>query len=933
MCQPKSKGGKRCAAHHPGTLAVKFAIKNNTRLEQGQIDHAFKALRHIGKDQPDPTPEQYRQFLNGQKETIVNNGNLSESAKKRMVAKIDKALVDDQLPSGATYYALTHIEDRTGKSWRTLATKLREHAAAQGTSPATARRNFRLMYASTVTPRGGEIDYGNSLDPKTLDVLDKMRAGIEPKFEETPRITRTPMEGTVFASSGYDPEDGRLEVETTTGSLYAFHSVSPEDHERFQASPTAVFNELRISDEHQYEDKTEADQDAYRVWCEHCKEHKVASGHMCTNGNVAGAIIRHKKNADEIYKKVRDKFSDLHSVPDEAALVTPKWAVPVEDRPTHLMPEDSYTDTEGSHGRTVSGARRFVADAEQVITQLREGNKVEVHLGRKIAIAGTNQSEFYHVTVPVVLYSTHGEEYFTGTPNYRMAKCTCEDYQNNSRCKHIYPTEGSDQINRFLEQDVNRGIREIRDDQFNFRDARFGSRIFSFFPQGEEVRFGERNYRKLTPEQLSGIRYALTEDEFAQVQINNGGLGQNITIDIRPDGQMNVSGGRGVSEEAEQMFKAQVAEELESSNYTAARLARRAAQDMGEDAWEMQPESRTEYLRRFRSATTDGYLANTDEFVDDYKRAAADSGPLPFVAGPVTGGYLSTGPDEPNARGFGIEIEFDDADMEDIAYALHEAGLSEYNYAFEYHSGDGYDTWRVEEDGSVDGEIVSPILYDNEESWEQVRKVCDIAKRYGARASIQTGNHVHIGSHGFSTSQRQGVLAATAAHQDVVRRISTDPARGTHRTQGVNSYTAPFTEGDISRVYEMGNDPSYTIDRYRMANFGNDYTIEFRDADGTLDPGHIQAQVMLSSALMAAGESGEWENMSHTAVRRQRVGANSARQAYVNNAIEDEDERIIASNISLMTTLDSLFPDKESRKRMLAVAARIPWQSATRERY
>src|SRR5437016_11214832 len=62
---------------------------------------------------------------------------------------------------------------------------------------------------------------------------------------------------------------------------------------------------------------------------------------------------------------------------------------------------------------------------------------------------------------------------------------------------------------------------------------------------------------------------------------------------------------------------------------------------------------------------------------------------------------------------FGIEIEFDGANPNAVARALHEAGLASSARQEPYHSSSRVPgKWTVEHDATVAGEVVSPILQD-----------------------------------------------------------------------------------------------------------------------------------------------------------------------------------------------------------------------------
>ncbi|OPY63718.1 MAG: putative amidoligase enzyme [Pelotomaculum sp. PtaU1.Bin065] len=94
---------------------------------------------------------------------------------------------------------------------------------------------------------------------------------------------------------------------------------------------------------------------------------------------------------------------------------------------------------------------------------------------------------------------------------------------------------------------------------------------------------------------------------------------------------------------------------------------------------------------------------------------------------------------------FGIEIEFVGGDLNDIARALGEAGLGT-GFDSGYHSRRQPGKWAVERDGSVTngnrgGEVISPVLKDSRETWEQLEKVCQIIKDHGGKINSKCGGH------------------------------------------------------------------------------------------------------------------------------------------------------------------------------------------------
>jgi len=230
---------------------------------------------------------------------------------------------------------------------------------------------------------------------------------------------------------------------------------------------------------------------------------------------------------------------------------------------------------------------------------------------------------------------------------------------------------------------------------------------------------------------------------------------------------------------------------------------------------------------------------------------------LPYDA---TAGISAPG----SGRAFGAEIEFDfheDMNEHDREQALSAIGYSLYRmrlagtkrqvdaevlrgkemYARTHEHG-----WVFKTDGSCAGEIASPVMYDTEETWENLSRVLATVHRYGGVANTNTGMHVHVSAGDFEArsdarSRTQALLDGSA---DAWLRLATHPGRGTHR--GV-TYCEPG-----SSAAERSTDPS---ERDTWVNFqnvtgrDNDH-VEFRLWDGTLDPAVSQQQIALSVAAV-----------------------------------------------------------------------------------
>src|SRR5450759_3538135 len=100
---------------------------------------------------------------------------------------------------------------------------------------------------------------------------------------------------------------------------------------------------------------------------------------------------------------------------------------------------------------------------------------------------------------------------------------------------------------------------------------------------------------------------------------------------------------------------------------------------------------------------------------------------------------------DPNQT-FGVEIEFDGADANEVARAFHAAGLASTPNLQGYHSHREPGKWVVERDTTVNGEVVSPVLRDTPETWAQLERACAILRENGATVTTRTGGHVHVGA-------------------------------------------------------------------------------------------------------------------------------------------------------------------------------------------
>lgn len=213
--------------------------------------------------------------------------------------------------------------------------------------------------------------------------------------------------------------------------------------------------------------------------------------------------------------------------------------------------------------------------------------------------------------------------------------------------------------------------------------------------------------------------------------------------------------------------------------------------------------------------------------------ARAERGDVPYEYENVLDGSRNT---------FGVEIEFVGGNREAIARELYERGYIPHPYQRGYHAPRVPGMWSFETDGSVDGEVVSPVFRDTPEAWRQIEEICEIIRRHGGRAAApgrSVGLHVHIGREPIDHDSRrwQALLGLVRRIEDLFYRFGAGgESEGRHRG---TPYAVPLAQEPMG------------VRHYTAVN-GRTATIEFRYFNGTLDPRQIQAYVRIAHATVRA---------------------------------------------------------------------------------
>lgn len=217
---------------------------------------------------------------------------------------------------------------------------------------------------------------------------------------------------------------------------------------------------------------------------------------------------------------------------------------------------------------------------------------------------------------------------------------------------------------------------------------------------------------------------------------------------------------------------------------------------------------------------------------------------------------------------FGIELEVEGVNGDTLAQALRAAGLSEHSTMLGYSARVATGSWAVKRDGSLsDGaEIVSPVLRDTPETWEQIRKITQILQEQGAVTNSRTGFHIHMGhdvldDRGYRWQRLGRYMVGYSS--TYLQMGAANKSNGATRHRGT-SFTSPLNEGDVRQLSRRDNATEaarkmigYTghNSRYKMINTAKYIeqgvpTVEFRYPNGTIEAVMVQRQVQLANATL-----------------------------------------------------------------------------------
>ncbi|MFI1258956.1 amidoligase family protein [Streptomyces netropsis] len=323
------------------------------------------------------------------------------------------------------------------------------------------------------------------------------------------------------------------------------------------------------------------------------------------------------------------------------------------------------------------------------------------------------------------------------------------------------------------------------------------------------------------------------------------------------------------------------------------------------------------------------------------ERATRGEGAIPYLTEDVTGGLGA----REGGRAFGVELEFDvDGGYEDrrearerIALDMYQAGLSRDEGVHEYHAQEsaGYtdaaNAWRMEADCTVSGEIVSPILYDEPATWQNLATVCEIVDRHGGHASFRTGGHVHVGMHDFGhdVANHYRLMQTYRAYEDVLFRLAQNPGAPGNQHRG-SQWCAPnyVPSQGYGSMYDVGEYAARgeALNLSAAHGYRSDHG-EFRLWDGSLSPSVIQTQVKLSLGITAAAVRDAGSAQEPARGNPVRLGGHRQRlreAGLLGRRLNGEQWR--ESTLNFRRLVDEVFHRSQDKEQATALFASTRWQ-------
>lgn len=847
-----------CRTTPAGSAFTSYArFANGSTLSDVATLSTFHYLRSLHQSRSEDqrrsyTNEDYRSLLQRQMDRVRRLSGISEARRESMLARLQQAHDNPDLPDQATLYALFNLNPTIRSRGNAQSRFVQNYATAFGMPYNDALQRWREIEDSIDRSRSAPDPatyteenraHARALelptDPGSVHAMATMRDEVDVREMVTAanavqRITRTVSDINVdgersITEYGYDPRSQRLEIivhDRNGGEqLFAYRDISEADYEAQLAAGNEEFaswwrDAVHGNPAHAYSTAREAAEAGRAPRCPVCGQFADAR-HSCP----------------------------VLPEPTQFNIYSGRWTRQDVQVP---LPGDSDSSQTFTWQYRLPGAMR--------LREAFANGPVRVPVNEWMRHYSVNGYEHARVRGDVMAYRTEsGEIAF----NVAGMECSCQDYTDTGSCRHI---DGATHALR----------------------------------------------RRLVPPQrrpLASLSPAERAERAAEAE-------------------------RRANERAEQARQA-------------------AAND-----WTRNEETLAEARRTWRATSEVLYSEDSSAFEAVFTAAREsannDAPTIPYQRENALDGMSTRG----SGQAFGVEIEYDfpssmasyerrEANIA-IGRELFAAGLASspnqlgygasrrHGFRDTHTDASGTSTWSFERDGSVGGgELVTPAMYDEPETWDKLEKAIEILTRHGAVTSRKAGAHVHVGTGNYQgdTGKYTELARLMTQHEDVMLRIAADPRRGTHRN---THYTSPLREvpvegfNDLTQAKRWQGGRTAALNMSSTARTGEDTRtdhVEFRVFDASLHAGALQGQIKTAVAMTNA--AARIAQDAPTARTKEPAGSHAQRaKARGRRRLTSED--MSEDTATFRSLLDTLFTRKADKDQLISLFAHTKWTTRRR---
>lgn len=251
---------------------------------------------------------------------------------------------------------------------------------------------------------------------------------------------------------------------------------------------------------------------------------------------------------------------------------------------------------------------------------------------------------------------------------------------------------------------------------------------------------------------------------------------------------------------------------------------------------------------------------------------------------------------------FGTEIEFENAIYNDVKKQLDQ----NFNNTWQLKYDETVSSSRTinNENISCGGEIVSPILKDKEETWQELQWVCQILQRLQARTKNMSGGHIHFGANYLDTSEKYWLnfIQLWIIYERIIYRFVFGDKIGPR--ERIMEYANPISQKLYKNFFKLRSN-NYTVIKENLPVFRNQAinfkntkggqfdimnTIEFRCPNSSINPVVWQNNVNLFGKILMLCKSDRYDkdliNRKLKQYRKQDSSMIFYQEIYLQEALE-----------------------------------------------